>query len=171
MQRFARSRIDADLFRFQPFHLRQRLHQIVGEPVGITTALRNDGGGRLACRSTGAERVFVRVNPNRIFRKVVHESVSKHRFGHNAQRQRGGCGRRQTEKRTTGREWATEVVIVGHHSPRGRNLTAKSARFPSWNFVPWVVKVSQTAPLVGEPRRNSCVSVLTFLPSTDRQKK
>src|SRR4030081_1196930 len=49
-------------------------------------------------------------------------------------------------------------------------LPQNRQRFPSWNFVPLVVKVSQTAPLAGEPRRNSCVSVLTFLPSNDRQK-
>src|SRR6266404_2871017 len=129
MQRLARSGIDADLFQLQAFHFRERLHQIVREPVGITTALRNDGGCCLARRSRGAERVFVRVNPDRVLWKTEHAGVSEHRFGHNAKRHRSGCSGGQAEKRTAGCERKAELVIVGHRSPRWRNLTAKSMSF------------------------------------------
>src|SRR5260221_13392282 len=126
MQRLARSGIDADLFQLQAFHFRERLHQIVREPVGITAALRDDGGRCFSRRSRGTERVFIRVDPDRVLWKTEHAGVSEHRFGHNAKRHRSGCSGGQAEKRTAGCEKKAEPVIVWHPSPRLGKLTAKS---------------------------------------------
>ena len=112
MQRLARPGIDADLFQLQPFHFGQRLHQIVGEIVGIASALRDDGGNGLARRSARPERVFVGVNADRILRKIMHASVSQHRLGHDAQGQRRRGGSRQAEKRTAGCGRKGRLVVV-----------------------------------------------------------
>jgi hypothetical protein len=148
MQRFARSGIEAHLFHLQPFHFRQRLHQIVGEPERIAAALREDGGQRLARRSRRAERVLIGVNLDAIPRQALPRGVSEHRFGDDAQCQRGRSGGRQAEKRTAG--CGRKAETVGHHSPHGRNLTAKSASDSAANYE----RKTQNAPQ-GPPARNA----------------
>src|ERR1700687_56623 len=132
MQRLARSGIDANLFRLQSFHFRKRLHQIVGQPVGIATALRDDGGRRLARRSSGPERAFVLVNLDAIHRQALPRGASEHRFGHNAKCECGRSGGRQAEKRTTGGRRNAETA--GHHAPPRRNLTAESVLDSAVNY-------------------------------------
>src|ERR1019366_3805622 len=133
MQRLARSGIDAKLFRLEGFSFRQWLLQIVIQPERIAPALRDDGGHRLARRSSGPERVFVGVNLDAIHRQTLPRRVSEHRFGDDAQGQRRRSASRQAEKRTAG--CGRKAETVGHHSPRGRNLTAISASDSTPNYA------------------------------------
>jgi hypothetical protein len=93
MQRLARPRIHPDILRLQAFQLRNLFNQIVGEPVGVASALRRDRNHCFAGRSTRAQRILVRIDHYALMRELVFGRPSQHGLGHNAQGYGGGSGR------------------------------------------------------------------------------
>ncbi len=124
MQRLARSGIEANVFGLKAFELRQLVDQVFGQPVGVAATLSSDGNDGLAGGGTGAEGILVGVD-HHAFMDQVAGGVGQHGLGDDAQRERGGCGGRHSQKRSArcGKNWTFR-----HESPLAGYLTAECAR-------------------------------------------